>query len=221
MHRLSAVQRVLLADTYRNRLHPALWKATREKRKAGSLRNGGYPVISYSTMKQTHSKSFMYCTWLHQYMIAIRCHCMVASIYDCNTMSLHGCMIMLLQSKICVKNKVFQAVWMQFSILVASDGSRCHQMSHNNLFYRWICRCNFAKSEPIDGLQHLLTDSSTPLTSRSNPPEVDSLFKRTEQVVFLYDRKFSAIQKPTCPPSRSGDFPPKSENLTENAKQPK
>lgn len=33
MHRLSAVQRVLLADTYRNRLHPALWKATREKEK--------------------------------------------------------------------------------------------------------------------------------------------------------------------------------------------
>jgi hypothetical protein len=29
---------------------------------------------------------------------------------------------------------------------------------------------------------------------------VDSLFKRTEQVVFLYDRKYSAIQKPTCPP---------------------
>ena len=39
------------------------------------------------------------------------------------------------------------------------------------------------------------------------------LFKRTEQVVFLYDRNYSAIQKPTCPPSRSGDFPPKSENL--------
>ena len=158
-------------------------------------------------MKQTHSKSFMYC--------------MVASIYDCNTMSLHGCMIMLLQSKFCVKNKVFQAVWMQFSILVAADGIRCHKMSHNNLFYRWICRCNFAKSEPRNGRKDAPTDHSTPQASRSNPPEVDSLFKRTEQVVSLSDRKYSARQRPTCPPSRSGDFPPKSENLTENAKQPK
>lgn len=33
----------------------------------------------------------------------------------------------------------------------------------------------------------------------------------TEQVVFLSDRKYSARQKPTCPLSRSGDFPPKSE----------
>lgn len=37
------------------------------------------------------------------------------------------------------------------------------------------------------------------------------LFKRTEQVVFLSDRKYSVRQKPTCPPSRSEDFPPKSE----------
>lgn len=40
MHRLSTVQRVSLADTYRNRLHPALWKAIREKRKAGSSGTG-------------------------------------------------------------------------------------------------------------------------------------------------------------------------------------
>ena len=44
-----------------------------------------------------------------------------------------------------------------------------------------------------------------------NPLYVDFLFKRTEQVVFLSDRKYSARQKPTCPLSRSGDFPPKSE----------
>ena len=37
------------------------------------------------------------------------------------------------------------------------------------------------------------------------------LFKRTEQVVFLSDRKYSVRQKLTCPPLRSGDFPPKSE----------
>ena len=96
-------------------------------------------------------------------------------------MSLHGCMIMLLQSKICVKNKVFQAVWMRYSILVASDSIRCHQMSHNSMFYRWICRCNFAKSEPRNGRKDAPTDHSTPQASRSNPPEVDSLFKRTEE----------------------------------------
>ena len=79
-------------------------------------------------------------------------------------------------------------------------------MSYNPLFHNCLHGHNFAKSEPIDGLEHLPTDSSTPLTSRSNPPEVDSLFKRTEQVVFLYDRNYSAIQKPTCPPSRSGGF---------------
>lgn len=44
------------------------------------------------------------------------------------------------------------------------------------------------------------------------------LFKRTEQVVFLSDRKYSVRQKPTCPPSRSEDFPPKSENLTKGVK---
>ena len=104
---------------------------------------------------------------------------------------------------------------------MTSDVIRCRYMSYNPLFHNCLPGHNFAKSEPMDGLEHLPTDSSTPLTSRSNPPEVDSLFKRTEQVVFLYDRNYSAIQKPTCPPSRSGDFPPKSENLTEKAKQPK
>ena len=84
-------------------------------------------------------------------------------------MSLHGYMIMLLQSKICVKNKAFQAVWMRYSILVASDSIRCHQMSHNSMFYRWICRCNFAKSEPRNGRKDAPTDHSTPQASRSNP----------------------------------------------------
>ena len=144
------------------------------------------------------------------YVITILCCYVIMLLCYCNIARLNR-----------VKNKVFQAVWMQFSILVASDGSRCHQMSHNNLFYRWICRCNFAKSEPRNGRKDAPTDHSTPQASRSNPPEVDSLFKRTEQVVSLSDRKYSARQRPTCPPSRSGDFPPKSENLTENAKQPK
>ena len=43
-------------------------------------------------------------------------------------------------------------------------------------------------------------DHSMLQTSRSNPPEVDSLFKRTEQVVSLSDRKSSDRQKPTCFP---------------------
>ena len=89
---------------------------------------------------------------------------------------------------------------------MTSDVIRRHYMSYNPLFHNCLHGHNFAKSEPMNGLEHLPTDSSTPLTSRSNPPEVDSLFKRTEQVVFLYDRNYSAIQKPTCPPSRSGGF---------------
>ena len=80
---------------------------------------------------------------------------------------------------------------------MTSDVIRRLYMSYNPLFHNCLHSHN-CKSEPIDGLEHLPTDSSTPLTSRSNPPEVDSLFKRTEQVVFLYDRKYSAIQKPTC-----------------------
>ena len=104
---------------------------------------------------------------------------------------------------------------------MTSDVIRRLYMSYNPLFHNCLHGHNFAKSEPMNGLEHLPTDSSTPLTSRSNPPEVDSLFKRTEQVVFLSDRKYSVRQKPTCPPSRSEDFPPKSENLTEKAKQPK
>lgn len=158
---------------------------------------------------------------LHPYVIAMWYGHVIASLCYCNVIGTYYYILMLLQSKFCVKNKVFQAVWMQFSILVASDGIRCHKMSHNNLFYRWICRCNFAKSEPRNDRKDAPTDHSTPQASRSNPPEVDSLFKRTEQVVSLSDRKYSARQRPTCPPSRSGDFPPKSENLTENAKQPK
>ncbi len=67
---------------------------------------------------------------------------------------------------------------------MTSDVIRCLYMSYNPLFHNCLHGHNFAKSEPIDGLEHLPTDSSTPLTSRSNPPEVDSLFKRTETVVF-------------------------------------
>ena len=75
---------------------------------------------------------------------------------------------------------------------MTSDVIRRHYMSYNPLFHNCLHGHNFAKSEPMNGLEHLPTDSSTPLTSRSNPPEVDSLFKRTEQVVFLSDRKYSA-----------------------------
>ena len=89
---------------------------------------------------------------------------------------------------------------------MTSDVIRRHYMSYNPLFYKCLHGHNFAKSEPMNGLEHLPTDSSTPLTSRSNPPEVDSLFKRTEQVVSLSARKYSARQRPTCPPSRSGDY---------------
>ena len=67
---------------------------------------------------------------------------------------------------------------------MTSDVIRRHYMSYNPLFHNCLHGHNFAKSEPMNGLEHLPTDSSTPLTSRSNPLEVDSLFKRTEQVVF-------------------------------------
>ena len=89
---------------------------------------------------------------------------------------------------------------------MTSDVIRCLYMSYNPLFHNCLHGHNFAKSEPIDGLEHLPTDSSTPLTSRSNPPEVDSLFKRTEQVVFSAARNFSGIPKPTCPAKAGGFF---------------
>lgn len=89
---------------------------------------------------------------------------------------------------------------------MTSDVIRRHYMSYNPLFHNCLHGHNFAKSEPIDGLEHLPTDSCTPLTSRSNPPEVDSLFKRTEQVVFLYDRNYSAIQKTNLPSLTVGGF---------------
>ena len=106
---------------------------------------------------------------LHPYVIAMWYGHVIASLCYCNVIGTYYYILMLLQSKFCVKNKVFQAVWMQFSILVASDGIRCHKMSHNNLFYRWICRCNFAKSEPRNDRKDAPTDHSTPQASRSNP----------------------------------------------------
>lgn len=84
-------------------------------------------------------------------------------------------------------------------------------MSYNQVFQRLFHGHIFAKSEPMDSLEYLPTDSSTPLTSRSNPPEVDSLFKRTEQVVSLSDKKSFVRQEPTCP-AEAGDFSPKSKN---------
>lgn len=89
---------------------------------------------------------------------------------------------------------------------MTSDVIRRLYMSYNPLFHNCLHGHNFAKSELKNGLEHLPTDSSTPLTSRSNPPEVDSLFKRTEQVVFLYDRKYSAIQKTNLPSLTVGRF---------------
>lgn len=53
-------------------------------------------------------------------------------------------------------------------------------------------------------------DHSMLQTSRSNPPEVDSLFKRTEQVVSLSDKKSFVRQEPTCPPRGAGESAPKS-----------
>ena len=91
-------------------------------------------------------------------------------------------------------------------------------MSHKQLFFNILYRSIFAKSELYDFGEDFPADHCTPQVSRSNPPEVDSLFKRTEQVVSLSDRKSSARQRPTCPPSRSGDFPPESENLTKEVK---
>lgn len=64
---------------------------------------------------------------------------------------------------------------------MTSDVIRRLYMSYNPLFHNCLHGHNFAKSELKNGLEHLPTDSSTPLTSRSNPPEVDSLFKRTEE----------------------------------------
>lgn len=104
---------------------------------------------------------------------------------------------------------------------MTSDVIRRLYMSYNSQFHNCLHSHNFAKSEPIDGLEHLPTDSSTPLTSRSNPPKEDSLFKRTEQVVSLSDRKYSARQRPTCPPSRSGGFSSKVGQSDKKQNKPK
>lgn len=105
---------------------------------------------------------------------------------------------------------------------MTSDVIRRLYMSYNPLFHNCLHGHNFAKSEPMNGLEHLPTDSSTPLTSRSNPPEVGSLFKRTGASCVLCPTESILPDKDQlAPPSRSGDFPPKSENLTEKAKQPK
>ena len=60
---------------------------------------------------------------------------------------------------------------------MTSDVIRRRYMSYNPLFHNCLHGYNFAKSEPMNGLEHLPTDSNTPLTSRSNQREVDSLFK--------------------------------------------
>ena len=83
---------------------------------------------------------------------------------------------------------------------MSSDVIKCHQMSDKQLFYSILPLDIFAKSDLYDFGEDFPLDHCTPQAPRSNPPEVDSLFKRTEQVVFLYDRNYSAIQKPTCPP---------------------
>lgn len=88
---------------------------------------------------------------------------------------------------------------------MTSDVIRRLYMSYNPLFHNCLHSHNFAKSEPIDGLEHLPTDSSTPLTSRSNPPEVDSLFKRTEQVVFPSDKNYFVWRKQR-PPGKGGNI---------------
>ena len=94
---------------------------------------------------------------------------------------------------------------------MTSDVIRRHYMSYNPLFHNCLHGHNFAKSELKNGLEHLPTDSSTPHTSRSNPLEVDSLFKRTEQVVSLSDKKSFVRQEPTCPPlPGAGESAPKS-----------
>ena len=101
---------------------------------------------------------------------------------------------------------------------MTSDVIRRHYMSYNPLFHNCLHGHNFAKSEPMNGLEHLPTDSSTPLTSRSNPLEVDSLFKRTEQVVFLYDRSILPYKNQLALPNGREIFLQSRKNLTEKRK---
>ena len=75
---------------------------------------------------------------------------------------------------------------------MTSDVIRRHYMSYNPLFHNCLHGHNFAKSEPMNGLEHLPTDSSTPLTSRSNPPEVDSLCHTKTNLPSLTVGRFSS-----------------------------
>ena len=100
----------------------------------------------------------------------------------------------------CAKSSGYFWNFHQHFPYLTSDVIRCHQMSYQTLFTNRLSLSNFAKSESDDGKELTSSDHSVPWTSRCNPTKEDSLFKRTEQVVFLYDRKYSGIQKPTCPP---------------------
>ncbi len=102
---------------------------------------------------------------------------------------------------------------------MTSDVIRCRYMSYNPLISQLFTRHNFAKSEPMDGLEHLPTDSSTPLTFQQQLLRWTSLFN--EQSVVFCTTEIILPYKNVLPPIESRDFPPKSENLTEKANNPK
>lgn len=111
----------------------------------------------------------------------------------------------------CAKSRGYSWNFRQHFPYLTSDVVRCRQMSYQALFTNRLSLSDFVKSESDNGKELTSPDHSTPWTSRSNPTKEDSLFKRTEQVVSLSDKKSFVRQEPTCP-AEAGDFSPKSKN---------
>lgn len=132
------------------------------------------------------------------------CHYLITISQQDIRITVQCCSNTLLHTGNCIKNKMFKVYEIHSASNKAADVIRCRQMSYKHLFHSILYEYNFAESEPINKKEHIPTDRSTPLTPHCNPPEVDSLFKRTEQVVSLSDRKSSARQRQTCLPHGRG-----------------
>ncbi len=89
---------------------------------------------------------------------------------------------------------------------LAPHGISCHYKSDKQLFYNALIRCNFAPSEYDRGKDALRRTTARRERRAAIRRQADSLFKRTEQVVFSSDKKSFVRRKPTCP-TKAGENP--------------
>ena len=83
---------------------------------------------------------------------------------------------------------------------------RCRNKSYNPLFYKHFYWNNFASSEQDKAAGAFHQPTARRERRAAIRLQEDSLFPRTEQVVFRSDKKSFVRPKPACPPSRSGEF---------------